>query len=173
MEEKVTQLYLIRHGIAADREAYRQDQERPLTSKGSHKTGQVAKQLKNKGLHFDLILTSPLVRARETAVILQQAGLSDQIEELSSLAPEGDIHHWLDWLESDWENVSRKHSEQCLAMVGHQPDLGNWAETLAWGEAQEKIVLKKAGVIGLNLPKTGTPVGKSELFLLISPKWML
>ena len=173
MEEKVTKLYLIRHGIAADREAYPQDQNRPLTSKGNRKTSQVAKQLKNRDLHFDLILTSPLVRARETAVILQQAGLSNQVEEFSSLAPEGDIHNWLNWLESDWQNVSSNYSNHCLALVGHQPDLGNWAETLVWGEAQEKIVLKKAGVIGLNLPKTGTPVGKSELFLLTSPKWLL
>jgi len=60
-----------------------------------------------------------------------------------------------------------------LALVGHQPDLGNWAETLVWGYAKEKLVLKKAGVIGINIPDTGSPIGKSELFLLTSPKWVI
>ena len=164
------ELYLIRHGIAADREAYANDEERPLTEKGRQKTGQVAKQLRQKGLHFDLILTSPLVRARETAAILLDVGLSSQVEEFTSLAPDGDINTWVSWLK-EWQQNAK--SDRGLALVGHQPDLGNWAETLVWGEAKEKLVLKKAGVIGLNIPETKIPIGHSELFLLISPKWLL
>jgi phosphohistidine phosphatase len=164
------ELYLIRHGLAAEREDYANDEERPLTSLGRKKTGKVAKQLRERGLHFDLILTSPLVRARETATILQEAGLCSQVEEFPSLAPDGDISVWVSWLQKRWQNAT---SDQCLALVGHQPDLGNWAETLVWGDAQEKLVLKKAGVIGLNIPETKTPVGQSELFLLTSPKWLL
>jgi phosphohistidine phosphatase len=45
------ELYLIRHGIAAERDAYANDEERPLTDKGRQKTGQVAKQLRERGLH--------------------------------------------------------------------------------------------------------------------------
>ena len=164
------ELYLIRHGIAADREAYANDEERPLTDKGRQKTDKVAKQLRQKGLHFDLILTSPLVRARETAAILLDVGLSSQVEEFTSLAPDGDINTWVSWLK-EWQQNAK--SDRCIALVGHQPDLGNWAETLVWGEAKEKLVLKKAGVIGLNIPETKIPIGHSELFLLISPKWLL
>jgi phosphohistidine phosphatase len=164
------ELYLIRHGIAAERDAYANDEERPLTDKGRQKTGQVAKQLRERGLRFDLILTSPLVRARETAAILKDAGLGSQVEEFPSLAPDGDIHVWISWLEKRRKNA---YSDRRLALVGHQPDLGNWAEALVWGDAQEKLVLKKAGVIGLNIPATGMPVGQSELFLLTSPKWLL
>ena len=163
------ELYLIRHGIAAERQAYANDEERPLTRKGRQKTSKVAEQLYEHGLRFDLILTSPLVRARETAAILHDAHLSSQIEEFPSLAPEGDIHTWVTWLKEYRQNGS---DQRCLALVGHQPDLGNWAETLVWGKAQEKLVLKKAGVIGLNIPETKTPVGQSELFLLTSPKWL-
>jgi phosphohistidine phosphatase len=122
------------------------------------------------GCTFDLILTSPLVRARETAAILKDAGLGSQVEEFPSLAPDGDIHVWISWLEKRRKNA---YSDRRLALVGHQPDLGNWAEALVWGDAQEKLVLKKAGVIGLNIPATGMPVGQSELFLLTSPKWLL
>ncbi|HEY9708625.1 MAG TPA: phosphohistidine phosphatase SixA [Oculatellaceae cyanobacterium] len=164
------ELYLIRHGIAADREAYANDEERPLTDKGRQKTGKVAKQLRQQGLHFDLILTSPLIRAKETAAILQDAGLTSQVEEFTSLAPDGDINTWVSWLKEQRQNTP---DDLCVALVGHQPDLGNWAETLVWGETKEKLVLKKAGVIGLSIPETKIPIGHSELFLLISPKWLL
>ncbi|HEY9636623.1 MAG TPA: phosphohistidine phosphatase SixA [Coleofasciculaceae cyanobacterium] len=164
------ELYLIRHGIAAEPEDYAHDEERPLTSKGRQKTSQVAKRLRERGLRFDLILTSPLVRARETAIILQDTHLCSQIEEFPSLAPEGDIYTWVSWLEG-WQQSAA--GDRCLALVGHQPDLGNWAETLVWGKAQEKLVLKKAGIIGLDIPETNSPVSRSELFLLTSPKWLL
>lgn len=166
----VMELYLIRHGIAAEPEDYVTDEERPLTAKGRKKTGKVAKQLFKRGLHFHLILTSPLVRARETAAILQDSGLSSQAVELTCLAPDGDIHAWISWLE-EWRHNAA--SERCLALVGHQPDLGNWVQTLVWGNAQEKLLLKKAGVIGLNIPDSGTSIGQSQLFLLLSPKWLL
>lgn len=164
------ELYLIRHGIAVERGTYTEDAERPLNNKGRQKTAQVAKQLYERGLRFNLILTSPLVRARETAAILQDANLSAEVQELTSLAPNGDILNWINWLESQRQI---KYRDKCLALVGHQPDLGNWAETLVWGKAQEKLILKKAGVIGLELPATKTPIGQSELFLLSSPKWLL
>lgn len=161
------ELYLIRHGIAAEREAYRNDEERPLTDKGRQRTKKVAKRLHQVSLRFDLILTSPLVRAQQTAEILQDVGLGSQIEEFAPLAPDGDLQAWVSW-QSKW-----RHSGSCLALVGHQPDLGNWAENLVWGVAQERMVVKKAGIIGVKLPETGTPVGKSELFLLASPKWLI
>jgi phosphohistidine phosphatase len=164
------ELYFIRHGIAAEREDYANDEERPLTRIGRQKTNKVAKQLRHRDLRFDLILTSPLVRARETASILQDAGLGSQVEEFPCLAPNGDIRAWVSWLEKWWQNIN---SDPCLALVGHQPDLGNWAEILVWGDVREKLILKKAGVIGLSIPKTKMPVGQSELFLLISPKWLL
>ena len=164
------ELYLIRHGIAAEPEDYATDEERPLTAKGRKKTSKVAKKLFKQRLHFNLILTSPLVRAKETAVILQDNGLSSHVVELTCLAPDGDIRDWISWLE-EWRQNAAK--ERGLALVGHQPNLGNWAQTLVWGNAQEKLLLKKAGVIGLNIPDNGTPIGQSQLFLLTSPKWLL
>lgn len=164
------ELYLIRHGIASLREDYAKDEERPLTDKGRQKTAQVAKQLHDRGLRFDLILTSPLLRAKETAVILQKAGLASNVEEFTPLAPDGDIEAWVSWLKQRWQTDT---SDKSLALVGHQPDLGNWAETLVWGEAQKKLILKKAGVIGIKIPDTQSPIGQSELFLLTSPRWFL
>lgn len=164
------QLYLIRHGIAADRADYPDnDENRPLTDKGRQKTERVARRLYEMGVRFDLIVSSPLVRAYQTAEILQKAGLSQQIQTFTALAPNGDLQAWL-----NWRSQSRYNQEETsLALVGHQPDLGNWAEMLIWGSYQEKLLLKKAGVIGVILPETSTLVGNSQLFLLVSPKWLL
>jgi phosphohistidine phosphatase len=162
------ELYLIRHGIAADPESYANDEERPLTDEGKQKTKKVAKRLCELKLDFDLILTSPLVRARQTAEILQAAGLSSHLEDSTDLGFNGDIHNWLNWLET-W----RQTGGTCLALVGHQPNLGNWAETLVWGEGRGNLVVKKAGIIGVTIPETGSPIGQSQMFWLTPPRMLL
>ncbi|MDJ0689035.1 MAG: phosphohistidine phosphatase SixA [Xenococcaceae cyanobacterium MO_188.B32] len=163
------EIYLIRHGIAVERGIYQQDEDRPLTDKGLSKTTRVAKKLAAVGLKFDLILTSPLVRAYQTAEILQQISLSQKIETFKPLAPDGNIQEWLEWLGGKFSiNPDSK-----LAMVGHQPDLGNWAEMLVWGTIKEQIIVKKAGVIGLEILNIDRPLGTSKLFLLTSPKWLI
>ena len=93
----MTQLYLIRHGIAVERENNQDDPARPLTETGEQKTLKVAQRLKAMGINFDLILTSSLLRARQTAEILQKTGLSDKLEAFSSLSPGGNINEWVDW----------------------------------------------------------------------------
>lgn len=161
-------LYLIRHGIAAAPEEYDTDSERPLTKEGASKTRKIAQRLYQLEIQFDLILTSPLLRAQQTAQILQTVGLSSQIEESATLAPSGDIGKWLDWYKQ-WQEIG----SPSLALVGHQPNLGNWAETLLWARSQDALILKKAGTIGLILPETGSPVGRSQMFWLTPPKFLL
>ena len=177
------ELYLIRHGIAEERSPDLEDEKRELTAKGREKTQKVAKRLYDLGLRFELILTSPLTRAKQTAEILQTCGLSDRIEESSHLSPEGDFRLWLSWL----EQKQMLTSDTQLALVGHEPDLGQWAEMLIWGQLKPEsefaensvdsypaaLVLKKAGIIGVNLPKDGSPLGRSQLFWLAPPKFLL
>lgn len=164
----MTEIYFIRHGIAEEAEKYTQDADRPLTEAGKRKTRKVATRLSELNLSFDLILTSPLLRARQTADILFAAGLSSHVEESPELAFDGDIQIWLSWLER-W----RQKGGSQLALVGHQPNLGDWAETLIWGRPQGKLVVKKAGAIGIQLPETDSPVGRSQLFWLTPPKFLL
>ncbi len=161
------QIYLIRHGIAVDRTDQMSDFERSLSPQGQKKTHQVAQRLQAIGLKFDLLLSSPLPRARQTAEILAAQGLSSRLEESLDLSPQGSLSNWLNWLET-W----RSSADQSLALVGHQPNLGQWAEILLWGEAQGSIVLKKAGIIGMILPE-GPPVGHSQLFWLTQPKLLI
>jgi phosphohistidine phosphatase len=161
-------VYIVRHGLAGEHGSYANDNERPLTVEGKQKTRQVALRLAAFNLKFDLILTSPLVRARETAEILMDVGLGKQLEEFGPLAPGGSIGDWLTWL-SGWE----PGKNNCMALVGHEPDLSTWAEMLIWGEAKGAINLKKAGVIGLLLPVAGSPVGHSQLFWLTPPRFLV
>ena len=163
------EVYFIRHGIAAERGTYADDEQRPLVNRGKVKTAKVAEKLLGTGLRFDLILSSPLVRAYQTAEILKQADLSKAIKTFTPLKPDGAIAEWLNWLESyRLENPQGK-----IALVGHQPDLGEWIEMLIWGNVKNQLVVKKAGVIGLRIPDLGTPISRSTLFLLTSPKWIL
>ena len=163
------EIYLIRHGIAAERGTYADDEQRPLTEKGFERSTEVAERLQDLGLKFDSILTSPLVRASQTAKILKDAGLSKNLQLFTPLKPDGKIEQWLEWLRSH----QQEKPESKLALVGHQPDLGNWAEMLIWGTIKGQIRLKKAGMIGIELPPMGTPISRSTLFLLISPKWII
>lgn len=163
------ELYLIRHGIAEERREDIREEERKLTKEGRHKTEKVAQRLFEFDLKFDLILTSPLTRALETAQILIKAGLGEKLEESNHLAPGGNISNWVaDWLQPQNYSPNTK-----LAVVGHEPDLGNWAEILLWGEAKGSLVLKKAGTIGIKLPETGYPLGRSQMFWLTPPKYLL
>ncbi|NES67955.1 MAG: phosphohistidine phosphatase SixA, partial [Okeania sp. SIO2D1] len=100
--------------------------------------------------------------------ILQENKLSSKVEEFLPLAPDGEINIWLKWLKT-WQLQENRE----LALVGHQPDLANWAEILIWGEARQVLILKKAGVIGISLPEIGSPVGNSQMFWLTPPKFIL
>jgi phosphohistidine phosphatase len=162
-------LYLIRHGIAVERTEFAgPDRDRPLTSQGEQKTGRVAQRLRKLELHFDCLLTSPLLRARQTATILQAEGLADSTEIVDWLAPAGNFASGLAWL----ENI-QKSQLNSVAFVGHEPDLSQWAEVLLWEESCQVLVLKKAGVIGLLLPEAAPPVGNSLLFWLSAPGLLL
>ena len=76
MQTQQVELYLIRHGVAAERgENYPDDTKRPLTNEGVQKLRKEAKALLELDITFDVILTSPLVRTRQTAEVVA-VGLS-------------------------------------------------------------------------------------------------
>jgi phosphohistidine phosphatase len=161
-------LYVIRHGIAADRALYAKDSDRPLTPTGQQKTEKVAQRLVTLGIVVSQIVTSPLVRARQTADILQAANLSDRLAISPHLAPGGRLEDWLDW----WMHNDRA-DDATVAIVGHEPDLGTWVERLVWGETKQHLVVKKAGVLGVSLPVDQDAIGHSELFWLTPPRFLL
>ena len=160
----MAELYLVRHGIAAERgKEWPDDSKRPLTHKGIARMGQLAAGLKDLQVSFDLILTSPLVRARQTADLLHQGlGGSTPLEETALLAPGGRPAELLDHLRS------QKKAER-IALVGHEPDLGQLAAFLIGAKAP--LVFKKGGVCRIDFEKF-PPVPPGQLHWFALPRML-
>src|SRR4026207_2510595 len=108
-------IYLIRHAIAveAGTPEYEQDSERPLTEKGRKKMRQIARGLRTLGVELDLILSSPYVRARETAEILAEVfKMKKKIAFSESLTPAADPALLI-------PEISEKYSVESIALIGH------------------------------------------------------
>jgi phosphohistidine phosphatase len=189
----ITEVYFIRHGIAAVHDERLEDEVRSLTQKGIAKTQRIAQRLSDLDLQFDALLSSPLVRARQTSEILKAAGLASQIQEFLPLKPGGSLLDWLTWL-GQWQfshsNISAADTADTadtalwensvhtsVALVGHEPDLSLWAQQLVCGHLpiskQSNWVLKKAGIIGLQVPAAKRAIGQSQLFWLSPPRFLL
>jgi phosphohistidine phosphatase len=161
-------IYFMRHGKAEESGLVRSDAERALTEPGREEVREVAERLKAARVRCELVLASPLVRARQTAEIVQAVWDGVPLEEAPELAPGGELTSWLPWL-SRW----RAKEGGDVLLVGHAPTMGDWPETLVWGVSQGRIAVKKAGVVGILLPQAGDAVGHCELFLLTSPRFLL
>lgn len=134
-------LYLMRHGIAVPQgtQGIDSDRERPLSPKGVKRMRKVARGLMALKISFDRILTSPLLRARQTAdVVAQTLEIHEPPEELEELLPESSPQKLIDRLASLQVTGG-------LLLVGHQPLLGEIAAFLLTGKEME-MHLKKGGL---------------------------
>jgi phosphohistidine phosphatase len=139
-------LYVIRHAIAVDEgtSEYESDSERPLTDKGRKKMRQIAKSLRNLGVEFDLILSSPYVRARETAEILADVfKMKKKLDFSDNLIPLGNPELLI-------TEVNEKYPVNSLAVVGHEPHLSTLMGLLVAENAKIDVTLKKGGVCYLS-----------------------
>jgi phosphohistidine phosphatase len=137
-------VYLVRHGVAAERgPEYPDDRLRPLTSEGKDKVREIAAGLAAIGVHLDEILTSPLVRTRQTAEILAGAWSPvPAVRDLDGLAVDGRNEQVLSAL------AARRRGRQ-VALVGHMPGIGSLAAELI-GSASP-FPFRKGAVAGILL----------------------
>jgi phosphohistidine phosphatase len=166
-------LYLIRHGIAVDADPLApdpiaEDELRSLTKVGRKKIEQVADRLVNLDLKFDLIMSSPLLRTRQTAEILIDKQISDNLEISDDLKPIGNLPSWL----MEWHGRSSQKPISTIALVGHEPNLSEWAELLIFGKVCHKLILKKGGIIGLKFSEDKIAIGTAQLYCLMPPKYL-
>lgn len=155
-------LYFLRHG-RADRERWEgSDFDRPLTAEGSERIWAEAKAMKRLDLGLDEILTSPLVRAEQTAAIVADTlKLRDKLTRDARLGPGFEIDRLA--------NILREHREaSALMLVGHEPSFGETVSRLIGGGM---IVLKKGGLARVDLPDPGETRG--ELAWLLPPRLLL
>lgn len=132
---------LIRHAIAEERKDFQQmeqpDTERPLTGKGIKKMQQNIAGLHNMVPYINHVLVSPLVRAQQTADILLEAYPEAQRTTLTALAPLGSNNSVLLYLQQ------HERSSHTIALVGHEPDLGELGTWLLSGHPDTWLPLKK------------------------------
>src|SRR5262245_11307051 len=135
----VLELYLIRHGVAATRgEDYPDDSKRPLTGSGMSKLRKEAKALNALEVGFDLIITSPLVRTKQTAeIIAETLNGKPPVTTSDSLAPAGTPAAVM-------QELARHMRKARIALVGHEPNLGELAARLIG--ARSPIEFKKGAI---------------------------
>jgi phosphohistidine phosphatase len=157
-------LYIVRHAIAVPHGTPGiNEDERALTGEGMSKMRQGAEGLRALGYIPDLILSSPLTRARQTAeVLLNTFGKGIRIEIAPALAPSGkrqELYHDFTQYEKELDS---------LMIVGHQPSLGEIAGEIAFGSPEHFIELKKGGACVIDLESVrGIP--KGSLVALLTP----
>jgi len=135
-------IHLLRHGVAAPigQDNNFRDEQRALTSEGIAKMRQAAQGLKRLQTDFDLIISSPLLRARQTAEIVADVlKFRRPMDEWDELVPEGAVEGVLRRLHSLGECKS-------VLLVGHQPSVGCIASYLVFGDARVSLPFKKGAV---------------------------
>lgn len=175
MAPRKRELLLLRHGIAEERCEGLDDAQRCLTPEGRERTRAQLQRLEQLGLSCDLVLSSPLVRARQTAELAVAEGLAPELELAAALAPLADplplLERWLG-------PVSPRPGWRRLALVGHEPDLSTLAALLIgvpMALAPQALQLKKAGAALLQWcghPPAGL-LGSARLELLLPPRALL
>ena len=136
-------LYLIRHAIAEEENASGEDSQRELTDKGAKKMRLIAKGLRTLGIEFDLILSSPYLRAMQTAEILSEVFKKKKFVLSDHLIPAGDPNLLI-------AEINEKHTVDSLAIVGHEPYLSTLVSLLTADGAPVEMTFKKGGVCYLS-----------------------
>ena len=131
-------LLIIRHGIAEEADTGMDDSSRALTKAGKRKMREAAAGLRELVETVDVIGTSPLVRAQQTAEIVAKAYGDLAIETVEALSPGSDPAALIHWL---GENASA----EVVALVGHEPHLGMLVTWLMSGTRESRVAMSKGG----------------------------
>ena len=159
-------LYLLRHSLAVPHgtPGYRDDSLRPLTEQGHAQARAVARGFKRLGKPVDVILTSPYVRARQTADHMAEVlGRGVVVKEWPVLKAEVEPSSTSQGLKAF---VSQEH----LMLVGHEPHLSLWLGQLVAGAGGFRCVFKKAGMACVELTRVPPPAGSGALRWLLTPR---
>jgi len=155
-----TRLYVIRHAVAEDAADVAGDHGRRLTKKGRKSFARLVRRLEEAGMEIDLVATSPLVRARETAELLADrlAG-RPRVEILDPLAPAADWSALVEW--------TIQQAAARVAWVGHNPCVGRLVASMI-GDGSAAIRMQKGAVAALRLDDG--PGQPGELEWLVTPR---
>ena len=153
-------LILIRHADASH------DDPRSLTAAGREQHTRVAWALGRMGLAVDRLLSSPLLRARQTAEITARAlDFRGAVEETPALGDDFTVEGLL-------ERLAAIPAEATVACIGHEPHLGQFTAALVTADGRLSIEVKKSGVIGIQTKGHPAP-GNGTLLFALRPEELL
>jgi phosphohistidine phosphatase len=158
---------VIRHAIAQDRERFARtgadDGLRPLTADGRRKMREAARGLRRVVPKIDLLATSPLTRATQTAEIVAAAYRRRVLKTVTipQLVPEGSVHALLKWLQE-------RKLDSTIALVGHEPQLGVLVSWLLTGLQESFVEMKKGGACMIQFDQS-LRAGRGKLLWLLRP----
>lgn len=160
------ELYILRHAIAIERCDWSEsDDTRPLSAYGISKMKQNATGLTRILPKIDLILTSPYLRARQTAEIICKIygfKISDKMVETDNLTPDSSF-------ERLFKEISHYESDNRIMIVGHQPYLGDLISYLTSDGDVRNVPLKKGGAACIEIDRND-PRHTGMLHWLLTPK---
>ncbi len=162
-------LFLLRHGLAVDRSkpGYKKDADRPLTPKGKQRLWRVAEAMEELELEFDAIVTSPFLRATQTAEIIAEAfELGKKLSSTEHLTPSGNPKLLLEYLNQ------LAPAPKNVLLVGHEPYLSQFIGLLVAGNTNAQVDLKKGALCKLEI-ETLRCGRCATLAWLLTPKQML
>jgi phosphohistidine phosphatase len=156
------EVYLFRHGIAEDGKPGSPDANRALTDDGKKKVAEVVKAARRAGVEPSLIVSSPYIRAVETARIAA-AGFdyTGDIVQTQTLVPHGAP-------EKAWSELRDYRGEPAILLAGHEPLLSHLAAYLL-ASAALRIEMKKAALLRIDVEIVGA-VPYGTLRWMITPK---
>ena len=158
------ELYLIRHGVAAERGPdYPDDSKRPLTGSGISKLKKEAKALAELEVDFDLIISSPLTRTKQTAEVFAQILPSrPSITYSDALAPAGTPA-------AVFQELAKHMKKARIALVGHEPNIGELAARLIG--SRTAIEFKKGAICQIDF-EVFPPKGSGIMRWFIPPRML-
>jgi len=153
------ELYLLRHGIAEDGLPGTPDSARLLTPEGRERVAAVLKMARHGGTNPSLILSSPYVRAHQTAEIAaREFEYKGEIPKLQSLVPHGRP-------EAVWADIRDYADESAILLAGHEPLMSELAAYLL-NAPSLRVDMKKSALIRIDFAVVGAvPYG--------TLRWML
>jgi phosphohistidine phosphatase len=161
-------LYLMRHAIAVPRGSsqFPKDADRPLTLDGREKLRLACQGLKKLKLDWDLIASSPYLRAKQTAAVVAEIfEMGTFIRECQELAPNSTTPDLMALL-------STLPAKQSLLLVGHEPALSLHLSYFLAGHDRCRFKIKKAGIFALEF--AGHPkLGQATLLWMLAPSQMM
>jgi len=159
------ELYVMRHGLAVTRGSVRfsDDAQRPLVPEGKEKMREIAGGLKRMGFEVDWIVTSPLVRAVETAgIIAESLASSVPVDVCDAMRPGGSPEDLLAFL-------AKRPNLRRVLVVGHEPDLGELVARLIGAGGHANLAFKKGGCCMISFDEF-PPKSPGQLVWWLTPR---